>query len=101
MTFLHRLAHRISRLKMKTLFMGAATAAVVVACEQPTTSVRPVGTISQLVVTPHNVTLQQNQLQDFTAVGLTAAGDTAQIGVTWSVTGGSLVDTSSNGGRHY
>src|SRR5207302_1337428 len=30
-----------------------------------------------------------------------AAGDTAQINVTWSVTGGNLVDTSSAGGRHY
>src|SRR2546430_5274538 len=35
------------------------------------------------------------------AVGFTPTGDTAQISVTWSVTGGTLVDTSSQGGRHY
>src|SRR2546430_11246398 len=35
------------------------------------------------------------------AVGFTPTGDTAQISVTWSVTGGTLVDTSSQAGRHY
>src|SRR5205823_14703844 len=92
---------RLARLKTKTLLIGAAATAAVVACEQPTTSVGPGATLSQFVVTPHNVTLQQDQLQDFTAVGFTMAGDTAGISVTWSVTGGTLVDTSSNGGRHY
>src|SRR6266581_1540670 len=36
----------------------------------------------------------------FTAVGMTTTGDTAQIGVTWSVTGGTI-DTSPSGKRHY
>src|SRR5207244_3276099 len=44
--------------------------------------------------------LQPNQVQDFTAVGFTTAGDTAQIAVSWSASGGT-VDTSSAGGRHY
>src|SRR5438034_2457681 len=39
-------------------------------------------------------------MQDFTAVGFTTTGDSAQIGVTWSVTGGTI-DTSSSGKRHY
>ena len=53
-----------------------------------------------LVVYPTAATLQPDQVQDFTAVGLTAAGDTASIAVTWSATGGT-VDTNSVGGRHY
>ncbi len=35
------------------------------------------------------------------AVALTPAGDTATINVTWSVTGGSIADTNTHGGRHY
>jgi acid phosphatase len=53
-----------------------------------------------LIVYPTAATLQPDQVQDFTAVGLTVAGDTASIAVTWSATGGT-VDTNSVGGRHY
>src|SRR5205823_672819 len=42
-----------------------------------------------------------NQTSRFLAVGLTATGDTANIDITWSATGGSLVDTSSSGPLHY
>src|SRR5438094_582144 len=80
---------------------AAAAAAVIIACETDIPPVGPVDSVSQLVVSPHTVTLQPGEVQAFMAVGFTAAGDTAQINVTWSVTGGSLVDTSSAGGRHY
>src|SRR5437660_3714475 len=80
---------------------AAAAAAVIIACETDISPVGPVDSVSQLVVSPHTVTLQPGEAQAFMAVGFTAAGDTAQINVTWSVTGGSLVDTSSAGGRHY
>src|SRR2546430_6896219 len=80
---------------------AAAAAAVIIACETDTPPVGPVDSISQLVVSPHTVTLQPGEVQAFMAVGFTAAGATAQINVTWSVTGGSLADTRSAGGRHY
>src|SRR2546430_7673346 len=80
---------------------AAAAAAVIIACETDISPVGPVDSVSQLVVSPHTVTLQPGAVQAFMAVGFTAAGDTARINVTWSVTGGSLVDTSSAGGRHY
>ena len=80
---------------------AAAAAAVIIACETDIPPVGPVDSVSQLVVSPHTVTLQPGEVQAFMAVGFTAAGDTARINVTWSVTGGSLVDTSSAGGRHY
>src|SRR5438094_7059559 len=80
---------------------AAAAAAVIIACETDIPPVGPVDSVSQLVVSPHTVTLQPGEVQAFMAVGFTAEGETAQINVTWSVTGGSLEDTSSAGGRHY
>jgi hypothetical protein len=104
MTFLHKLAQRLARLKADARTVVSATAVVagvVIACEKVANPSGPGNTVSQLVVSPKVVTLQQDQLQDFMAVGFTPTGDTAQVSVTWSVTGGTLVDTSSQGGRHY
>ena len=104
MTFLHKLAHRLARLKADARTVVSATAVVagaVIACEKMANPSSPGSAVSQLAVSPKVVTLQQDQLQDFMAVGFTPTGDTAQISVTWSVTGGTLVDTSSQGGRHY
>ena len=104
MTFLHKLAHRLAQLKADARTVVSATALVagaVIACEKVVNPSSPGSTVSQLVVSPKVVTLQQDQLQDFMAVAFTPTGDTAQISVTWSVTGGTLVDTSSQGGRHY
>ncbi|HEV2670990.1 MAG TPA: Ig-like domain-containing protein, partial [Gemmatimonadales bacterium] len=80
----------------KTLVLTALGIALVVSCERV---VAP-GSISQFVVSPNTVTLQPNQVQDFTAVGFTGTGDSANIAVTWSATGGA-VDASDNGMRHY
>src|SRR6059058_3273262 len=75
-----------------------AVVTIVVSCEHPVTD--PSSSIAQLVVSPQNVTLQQNQAEDFLAVGFTASGDSADIAVSWSATGGSI-DSSSAGKRHY
>src|SRR5437762_8783140 len=75
-----------------------AVATIVVSCEHPVTD--PGSSIAQLVVSPQNVTLQQNQAEDFLAVGFTATGDSAEMAVAWSATGGSI-DSSSAGKRHY
>jgi len=102
-TFMHKLACRLSLLKARSLATAALllSVAVVFSCERPVTLAGvDNNSVAVLVVTPNAVTLQPNQMQDFVAVGLTAAGDTASIGVTWSATAGSI-DTSSNGGRHY
>jgi len=102
-TFMHKLACRLSLLKARALATAALllSVAVVFSCERPIT-VAGVdnNSVAVFVVTPNAVTLQPNQTQDFVAVGLTAAGDTASISVTWSATGGT-VDTGSSGGRHY
>src|SRR5437867_11914050 len=90
------------RYALKLIGIAAAAAgAVIVACETDIPPVAPVDSVSQLVVFPHTVTLQPGEVQAFMAVDYTEAGDSAQINVTWSVTGGNLVDTSSAGGRRY
>src|SRR2546421_4096785 len=102
MTFMHKLSCRLARLKDRVACVSAAAlaAAVVLGCERPVGSTDTGSPLAQFLIAPQVVTLQQNQTQDFTAVGLTATGDTARIAVAWSATGG-VLDTSSQGGRHY
>src|SRR5712692_27017 len=96
MTFKHKLDHRLALLRGVV-----AAAALLAACEKPLLVTSP-GSPATLQVTPKNITLYPAQTTDFMAVGLTATGDTAMgISVNWSVTGGTLVGTSTNGGRHY
>jgi uncharacterized protein YjdB len=101
MPFGHKLAHRLALLKGR--FSRGALLALALSffasCEKPL-SVAPNTTVSQLIVSPSTATVQPNQVQDFTAVGFTTAGDSAQIAVAWSTTGG-VVDTNSQGKRHY
>src|SRR5690242_13474167 len=101
MPFGHKLAHRLALLKGR--FSRGALLALALSffasCEKPL-SVAPNTTLSQLIVSPSTATVQPNQVQDFTAVGFTTAGDSAQIAVAWSTTGG-VVDTNSQGKRHY
>src|SRR5216117_2152458 len=101
MTFLHKLSKRLARLKAGTLIAVAAVsaAAAFVGCELPISE--PLPTVSRLVVSPKTVTLTPDESQDFMAVGFTAAGDTAQVDVTWSATGGSVGDKGTQHGRHY
>src|SRR5213083_1386954 len=102
MPFAFKLACRLARLKHRTLAGAAAAvaAAVVLSCELPQVAT-PNATVSQLIITPHSVTLQLNQDQDFVAVGLSAAGDTTPSTVSWDVTGGTITDMGASGGRHY
>src|SRR5213592_4576913 len=103
MPFAFKLACRLARLKHRTLAGAAAAvaAAVVLSCELPVQVATPNATVSQLIITPHTVTLQLNQDQDFVAVGLSAAGDTTPSTVNWDVTGGTITDMGSSHGRHY
>jgi acid phosphatase type 7 len=100
MTFTHKLAERLGRLRIPPRTAIAATLVVAVfGCEKPF-SVSPASTITQLVISPKSVALQPNQGYDFIAVGFTATGDSADISVTWSATSGN-VTASTSGKRHY
>jgi len=88
MTFTYKLSRRLAML------------VVFVACEKPL-GVAPPPDVAQLVVFPKTTTIQANQDATFTSVALTAQGDTANVVVTWSATGGSVTDLGSAGGRHF
>ncbi len=72
----------------------------VVACNIPTRPSLHGNEASRLAVSPKLLMVQQNQVADFTAIGFTTAGDTASLAVSWSATSGSIIDTSTNNGRH-
>ncbi len=99
MTFMHKLAHRLARLKDLKLLAALLAFVAIDSCERPIQT-GPTSTIAQFTVSPSNITLQPNQTQDFTAVAFTSAGDSADISVAWSATGGSI-SSSSAGKRHY
>src|SRR5690348_11025216 len=99
MTFMHKLAHRLARLKDLRLLAALLALVAIDSCERPIQT-GPGSTIAQFTVSPSNVTLQPNQTQDFTAVAFTSAGDSADVSVSWSATGGSINSTSA-GKRHY
>lgn len=57
--------------------------------------------VVSVVLTPDNVGLAPGATADFQAVALTAAGDSAQSGLTWRLEGGgALTDTATTGNRH-
>ncbi|HYR17807.1 MAG TPA: Ig-like domain-containing protein, partial [Mycobacterium sp.] len=99
MTFLHKLAQRLARLKA----LCAVPVVALIACEKPVLLTGPggPGAVTRLIVSPKNLTLLPNQTTDLMAVGLTATSDTGSVAVVWSVTGGAIVDTSASGGKHY
>src|SRR3989442_13128074 len=94
MTFMHKLARRLARLKGWTPLAATVAVAVIFGCEVPLRTTDTGSSIAQLVISPKNVTLQPNQAQDFMAVGFTATGDSADIAVTWSASGGSVASSS-------
>src|SRR2546430_13234346 len=103
MTFKHKLSSRLALLKDRVVLASLAglVTAAIVACELPVRATDPGSTIADLLVSPKILTLRQNATADFTAVGFMSTGDSASMAVSWSVTAGSIIDTSSNGKRHY
>src|SRR5437773_6683281 len=96
MTFKHKLSRRLA-----LLFSATAVVALAMnACEIPIAT-SPPADVGQLLISPKTATVQPNQDVMLTAVALTPQGDTAQASVSWSATGGSITDTSTNGKRHY
>src|SRR5438876_1320456 len=103
MTFKHKLRARLARRREPVVpaSLRGLVPAAVVACELPVRATDPGSTIADLLVSPKILTLRQNATADFTAVGFMSTGDSASMAVSWSVTAGSIIDTRSNGKRHY
>src|SRR3989442_8285710 len=100
MTFKHKLSARLALMRDRCVAVVAAVIALaaVYACRQPLTPAQPV---TRIAISPRTLSLPQNQTSDFTVVGFTSTGDTATIAVSWSVTSGSITDTSTSSGKHY
>src|SRR5205809_377018 len=103
MTFKHKLARRLALLKDRGLVTAVAVlaAAAVVNCERPLSTTDPITSVARVVISPHSVTLQPNELADFTAASFTAAGDSSPVGILWHATSGVVSDTGTTGHRHY
>jgi len=97
MNFKYKLSARLARLKQLLVF--AALAAM--ACETPVLTGSGGDPVTRLVVFPQNLTVHPGDTAELMAVAFTSSGDTGSISVSWSVTGGSIIGTSTNGGRHY
>ena len=82
MTFKHKLSHRLALLRSSSAAVAVAALALlwVASCEKPLTVTEPNPTVAQLVVSPKVATLQENQMQDFTAVGFTTTGTARRSG---------------------
>src|SRR2546426_131652 len=100
MTFKHKLSARLALMRDRCVAVVAAVIALaaVYACRQPLTPAQPV---TRIAISPRTLSLPQNQTSDFTVVGFTSTGDTASVAVSWSVTSGSITDTSTSSGKHY
>jgi uncharacterized protein YjdB len=96
MTFKHKLSARLALMKDALLVLALAA----LGCEKPVALTASTATI-RLQIIPKSVTLPTDGATQLTAVAFTPAGDTANIHVNWTATGGSIADTSTNGGRHY
>src|SRR6266513_1669900 len=96
MTFKHKLSARLALMKDALLILTLAA----LGCEKPVALTDSPATV-RLQITPKSVILPTDGTTQLTAVALTPAGDTANIHVSWTTTGGSIADTPANGGRHY
>src|SRR6266516_3343634 len=103
MTFKHKLSCRLALLKDRRLItaMAVLAAAAVVNCERPLSTTDPITSVARVVISPNSVTLQPNEMADFTAASFTAAGDSSPVGVLWHASSGVISDTGTTGHRHY
>src|SRR2546421_10644129 len=97
MNFMYRLSARLARMKQLVVFAALAATA----CERPVNLTAPGDPVTRLVVLPQNVTVHPAQTAQLMAVAFTSSGDTGNVNVSWSVTGGSIIQTSTSGGGHY
>ena len=54
----------------------------------------------QIVITPRNVHVLPSEQVEFRVFGRTAAGDSVDIGVSWTATGGGIMPAAGGGGQY-
>src|SRR6266699_2596390 len=99
MTFKHKLSVRLALLKDAFVVVGALAA---VACEKPLVSANTnTDPTIHLQISPKSATLPTDGTSQLIAVAFNSTGDTVDLSLSWSVTGGSMTDTSTSNRRHY
>ena len=102
MTFKHKLAHRLALLRGRSTLLAPLALLLLTTCEKAIPV--GIGNVADAVsarLSPKNATLTPGQTTEFVLVAFTSTGDTdRQAQVTWSVTGGSMISTNTNGGQH-
>src|SRR2546428_1823556 len=101
MPFTFKLSQRLARMRLPQFVVPAMALAIAafVACNVPS---RPqVGQASQIALSPRSLSLEQSQTADFEAIAFTSAGDTVNVTMVWSVTGGIIADRYESNGKHY
>src|SRR2546429_5495598 len=102
MTFLHKLAHRLARLRgrLAGVALTLLATALVGSCEKPV-GITDSGTnnVAQFAVYPHTMTLRTGQTADFMAVALPSTRDTASVAGTRSAPPGAPLGNRSKRGR--
>src|SRR6266567_9242149 len=99
MTFKHKLSVRLALLKDAFVVVGALAA---VACEKPLVSANTnTDPTIHLQISPKSVALPTGGTSQLMAVALNSTGDTVDLSLSWSVTGGSMTDTSTSNRQHY
>ena len=101
MTFTHKLSARLARLWVGVMVLAVLPLASCNVQARGTGGPTPPGTVDHLGLSPVTVTLSMSATAQFVAVGVTAAGDTTPSDVSWSVTGGTLLQTLEVGALHY
>jgi uncharacterized protein YjdB len=101
MPFTFKLSQRLARMRLRDFVAPTVALAIAafVACDVPS---RPqVDPASRIALSPHLLTLEQNQTADFAAIAFTSAGDTANVAIVWTVSGGIISDPYTSNGKHY
>ena len=91
MTFMHKLSRRLAQAHEAGFLLPGLVVllGILIACEIPGVAANP-NEIAQVVVVPESLTVDPGQRSVFHAHGITAAGDSASLLVSWSATGGAI-----------
>jgi len=95
MAFKHKLSSRLALLRDTVV----AITVMFLACKIPTR--QSLTAVSEVIVSPSTAALPPSQTVDLIAVGLNAAGDTQNVGMTWNATGGTVSEMSQSSGVHH
>jgi uncharacterized protein YjdB len=96
MPFKFKLSRRLARLRKIALLTPVLPLACVSGDKLVVDPQPPNADIVRLVISPSETTVQSGQSVDFTAVGLTATGDTTPIAVTWFAKKGTVTEGGSD-----